>query len=230
MTKILITNAVYFKSVWATPFDPVRTKKEKFYVSPTKVIQTDMMSIDSTSLMYGISEELQATAVDVPYSNPDYSMLIILPHENKGLDSLIRDLSLSSYQALVNNLVDEEVNLVMPKFKAEKEFDLAGPLYSLGIKKIFDPRYVNISSLLTRDRSNDGVALDSVIHKSFIKVNEEGTEAAAATAMLFARSGRPAFPTQFIANRPFMFAIRDVSSNMILFLGTVRKPAAEDDD
>lgn len=221
----MIANAVYFKSVWAQQFDASNTKKDKFYVTPTETIDVDMMSIDYSNLLFGISEDLQATAVDIPYSNPDYSMLIILPHENKHLDSLIKDISLSKYQDLINNLIDEEVRLVLPKFKAEKEFELAGPLYSMGIMKLFDPRYVNMTYLLPPTES--GIALDSVVHKAYIKVNEEGTEAAAATALIYARSGRPAFPALFIANRPFLYIIRNLSTNTILFLGTVKKPRFE---
>lgn len=221
MTQLLMVNAVYFKSFWAQQFDPKNTNKEPFFVSPTEVMEANMMSMESISVMFGISEELKSIAVDIPYSNPDYSMLIILPAENNSLDSLIRDLSLSRLQNLLENMYDDEVKLKLPRFKFEQEFDLAGTLFSMGITKLFDPRVSNLSAIL---KNSTKVRLNSVVHKSFITVNEEGTEAAAATAHIYARSGRPAFPTEFIANRPFLYMIRDVSSNLILFLGTVRRP------
>lgn len=226
MTRVIIANAIYYRGVWAQQFEVKNTKKSKFYVSPVEEIDVDMMSLESASVMYGISETLQVSAVDIPYSNPDYSMMIILPDANKGLDSVIRDLTLSSLSDLTNNMFDNEVDLVIPKFRAEHEFELAGPLYSIGIRKLFDPRYVDLS-LIFNTNNTDSMALDSVVHKAYINVNEEGTEAAAATALVLARSGRPAFETQFIANRPFVYLIRDVSTNSILFLGTVRRPAQE---
>lgn len=234
MTKIMIVNAIYFKSFWAQQFDSTKTRKHKFYVSLAEEMNTEMMIMDSASVTYGISEELRASAVEIPYSNPDFSMVIILPDETRSLDSLIRELSLVKLQELLDNMYDDEVTLMIPKFKSEQELELAGALFSLGIRKLFDPRYVNLSLIFNssinhnhNNQNNDGykIALDSVIHKSYISVNEEGTEAAAATAMIFARSGRPAFPTQFIANRPFLYMIRDVSTNLILFLGTVRRPS-----
>nr|AEB40054.1 serpin SMSB4 variant [Sarcoptes scabiei] len=224
-TNIVMINAVYFKSFWAQQFDSSKTKKQRFYVSMNEELEADMMTMDSVSVMYGISEELRASAVEIPYSNPDYSFLIILPDITRSLDSMIRTLTWNKIQLLLQNMYDDEVKLMIPKFRSEQEFELAGPLFSLGIKKLFDPRYAN-PQFYFYEFQQSRVALDSVIHKSFISVDEEGTEAAAATAVIFARSGRPAFPTEFIADRPFLYIIRDVSSNQLLFIGTVRRPYA----
>ncbi|KAH9522930.1 hypothetical protein DERF_006484 [Dermatophagoides farinae] len=230
MTRIMMVNAIYFKSFWAQQFDSSRTKRQLFYVNHDEHLEVDMMTMDSASIMFGLSESLGVTAVEIPYSNPDYSMLIMLPDQSRSLDTLIRDLSLPKLQELFDQMYDDEVMLMIPRFHAEQEFELAGALFSLGIKKLFDPRYANLAMIFAgksnQTSSSNKIALDSVVHKSFIAVNEEGTEAAAATAMIFARSGRPAFPTEFIANRPFLYMIRDVSTNMILFLGTVRRPSS----
>jgi serpin B len=222
-TKMIIANAVYFKSKWLNQFNKENTKKATFHVSPTHEIQVDMMSIETT-LMFGISEKLQATAIELPYANPDYSMIIILPHISRGLGSMIRSIKPSDLYELVSNMYDDEVNVVLPKFKVDQQFELAGPLYSMGVKQLFDPRFADLSGFFDKNTTVNGIALNSVVHKSHITVNEEGTEAAAATAMIYGRSGRPVFPTQFVANRPFLYLIRDVATNFILFLGTVRKP------
>ncbi|XP_054168851.1 serpin B6-like [Oppia nitens] len=242
-TKMIIANAVYFHSKWLNEFTKDSTRNTTFFLSPTDEISVEMMSMEST-IMYGISEKLQVTAIDLSYANPDYSMIIILPDVGKGLDSLIASITPADLYELVANMYDDEVAIQLPKFKVEQEFEMAGPLYSIGIKKLFDPRFANLSSLFAAAADNhvangtnttksghhhhretgSGFALNSVIHKSYITVNEEGTEAAAATALIYGRSGRPVFTTQFIANRPFLYLIRDVATNFILFLGTVRRP------
>lgn len=226
-TKVVIANAVYFKSDWAHQFDVSKTTKDKFYVSPEEVIQVDMMNIESVNLLYAISDKLHASAVELPYSNQEHSMVIVLPSAERGLDALLRDLTVPNLQELLNSMVDDDVNLIMPKFTAEQEFELAGPLFSIGYKKIFDPRFVNLSVIFAKEADRNLTSLNSVLHKSYIKVNEEGTEAAAATAIIFARSGRPLFPTQFVANRPFLYLVRETSTNMILFVGTVRRPQSD---
>lgn len=154
-------------------------------------------------------------------------MVIILPSPEKGLDSLLRDLTATSLQELLDSMVDDDLNISLPKFTFQQEFELAGPLFSAGFKKVFDPRYVDLSVIFSDAEDRQATALNAVLHKSYIKVNEEGTEAAAATALIFARSGRPLFPTEFIANRPFLYLVRDTSTNMPLFLGTVRRPKAD---
>ena len=231
-TKIIITNAVYFQSKWLHQFNKELSTNSSFFVSPTDETVVQLMTLETT-LMYGISEKLQATAIELPYANPDYSMLVILPDVGRGLDSMITAMTASDLYDLVANMYDDEVTVQLPKFKVNQQFELAGPLYSIGIRNLFDPRFADLSLLFDSSNNNsvdlgekkrDHFALNSVVHKSYIAVDEEGTEAAAATAMIYARSGRPVFKTQFVANRPFLYLIRDVSTNFILFLGTVRKP------
>ncbi|RWS14580.1 serpin SMSB4 variant-like protein [Dinothrombium tinctorium] len=229
-TNIIIANAIYFHSKWLNQFDPAKNEIRSFHVSPTEDIPVQMM-IQTGTFMFGVSENLRSTILDIPYANQDFSMLIILPETSKGVDSLVRNLSPQDLDTVINNLYDDEVYLALPRFKFEQEFELAGPLYSMGIKKLFDPRFSDLSGFFASvKKSNDsnfpaiGITVNSIVHKSFISVNEEGTEAAAATALLIARSGRPAFPTQFVVDRPFVYLIRDTATNVILFMGIVRRP------
>lgn len=159
--------------------------------------------------MYGISESIKSTILELPYSNQEFSMVLILPDLQMGIDSLIKQIKVEHLDEIFMNLYDDEVEVQIPKFKFDQEFDLAGPLYSMGMKRIFDPRFSDFSGFLEPDnnnsteneisvnpsddyfinKSNKKVIINSVVHKSFIAVDEEGTEAAAATATLIARSG-----------------------------------------
>ena len=162
--------------------------------------------------MYGVSESIKSTIIELPYANQEFSMVLILPVPQMGIDSLVKQLKVEHLEEILANLYDEEVEVQIPRFKFEQEFELAGPLYSMGMKRIFDPRFSDFSGFLeppanrsasnsTADELNDvnddlfnnklnkKVIINSVVHKAFISIDEEGTEAAAATATLIARSG-----------------------------------------
>ena len=242
-TQIIIANGVYFKSQWLYQFDSANNAMRQFQVNPAESMTATFMT-QTNNLMYGVSEKLKATVVDLPYANQQFSMLIFLPETSRGVDGLIRVMTPSDIYDVISNMYEDEIEVTLPKFKLEQEFDLAGPLYSMGIKSLFDPRFADLSGFFEPEpeSSNDstlsldpsslhkpyanqkGVTINTVIHKSMITVDEEGTEAAAATAFLIARSGRPAYPTKFLADRPFLFVIRDTATNLILFIGVVRRP------
>lgn len=223
-TQIVIANAVYFRSQWMVQFDQANSVLDEFHVNPVESMNVTFMK-QTGSFMYGISETLGATALDLPYADQQFSMLILLPETSTGVDSLLKSLQPNDIYDLVSHMYSDEVEVSLPKFKLEQEFDLAGPLFSLGVKKIFDPRYADLSGFFANASLFDAsLTVNSVIHKTAITVNEEGTEAAAATAFVVSRSGRPLFPTKFIVNRPFIFLIRDTATNVILFTGVVRRP------
>ncbi|XP_015782976.1 serine protease inhibitor 42Dd [Tetranychus urticae] len=236
-TTIIIANAIYFHAKWYNQFDASKTEIGTFHVTPVESIQIPFMKL-TANLMYGVSEALRCTVLELPYANQDFSMLILLPDASKGVDSLVRQLKPSHLEDVVANMFDDEISVVLPKFKAEQELELSGPLYSMGIMKLFDPRFADLSGFFqpasankngknkntTHELQTKGITVNSVVHKVYVSVNEEGTEAAASTAILIARSGRPAFPTRFVVNRPFLFLIRDTATNVILFIGIVRRP------
>lgn len=225
-TQVVIVNGVYFQSQWLYKFDALATRNMTFQVNPTEAMEVPFMQ-QTGNFMFGVSETLKATAIDLPYANQQFSMLIVLPETSRGVDGLIKLIRPQDIYEILGNMYDDEIEVSLPKFKLEQEFDLAGPLYSMGVKKLFDPRFADLTGFFKPSNSSNsqkGVPINSVIHKASITVNEEGTEAAAATAFLMARSGRPAFPTRFIADRPFLFFLRDTATNVILFVGAVRRP------
>lgn len=223
-SQIVIANAVYFKSQWMTQFDQANSAVDEFHVNPVESMNVTFMK-QTGSFMYGISETLGATALDLPYADQQFSMLILLPETSTGVDSLLKSLQPNHIYDLVSHMYSDEVEVSLPKFRLEQEFDLSGPLFSLGVKRLFDPRYADLSGFFANASHFDSaLTVNGVIHKTAITVNEEGTEAAAATAFVVSRSGRPLFPTKFTANRPFIFLIRDTATNVILFTGVVRRP------
>lgn len=234
-TQMLIANAVYFKSPWENKFDASFSEIGPFYVSQDEVKNVTLMK-QTSNFMFANSEELSVSIIDLPYVTSAYSMLIILPDSSRSIDNLVATMKAEDIYHLVTSMYSDEVEVTLPKFKLQQEFDLAGPLYSLGLKSLFDPRMADLSGFLDGDEYSshsansssspaDMMAVNSVVHKATIALDEEGSEAAAATAFVLSRSGRPLFPTKFNANRPFMYLIRDTATNIILFSGIVRRPA-----
>lgn len=220
LTKMVVANAVYFKESWQQPFDPVATARRKFTTSSRKDIFVNMMNTRGRFL-YGKSEELQCYALELPYAGNTLSMTILLPNNRySGVDILTNNLTPQRLQNLLFEMYPREVRVSLPKFKMEDSFELSSVLDKMGLRTLFDRRRVDLSGF-TGHRE---FSVDAVHHKSFIDVNEEGTEAAGATSIISSRSARPIGPASFNADYPFVYFIRDNLSNLILFLGTVQKP------
>lgn len=221
LTRMVIANAVYFKESWLQQFDPEQTRRRRFMLPSRREMFVDMMNIRGRFL-YGISEDLKCTALEMPYTGNELSMVILLP-SNKfyGLDILSSLLTPEKLRNLLSEMYPREVLVSIPKFHIEDSFELSSALNKMGMRTLFDPSRVDLSGFTGRRE----FTVDGVHHKSFIDVNEEGTEAAAATAVLASRTARPLGPAAFIADHPFMFFIQDNLSNVILFMGTVRKPS-----
>ncbi|XP_013779833.1 serpin B3-like [Limulus polyphemus] len=219
-TNFVIANAVYFKGTWLKQFDTKNNRKARFLTGPGQQKVVDMM-FTTDVFLYGISEVLRCTAVELPYSGQELSMVILLPHQsNSSLDNLIRLITPSRLQELSNSMYPHQVVLYLPKFHIENDFDLAGTLQHLGLRDIFNPVFADLSGFTGyRD-----ITVDAVRHKTYVDVNEEGTEAAAATGILATRISKPDGPTLFKANHPFLFFIRNNRLNLIVFMGTVNSP------
>lgn len=220
LTNMVIANAVYFKEAWLQPFEPQRTARRRFTTPSRHEVFVTMMSTKGRFL-YGKSEELRCYAIELPYTGNTLSMTILLPNNRySGIDILTNNLTPERLRNLLADMYPREVMVSIPKFKLEDSFELSSTLSKMGLRSLFDPRRVDLSGF-TGIRE---FTVDAVHHKTFIDVNEKGTEAAAATAVITSRSARPIGPAAFIADYPFVYFIRDNISNTILFLGTVQKP------
>lgn len=214
LTRLVLTNAIYFKGLWIKQFDQKETREEDFKVSPEKTVKVDMMSIAGEEFNYYETEELQI--LELLYEGEDLSMLIILPKENY-LNSLEDSFSLEKLYELRNNLGVQKVDIYIPKFKFETKYFMVKTLEEMGMPTAFSMD-ADFSGM---DGATD-LFIANVIHQAFVDVNEEGTEAAAATGVIMEL--KAAMPTVFRADHPFIFMIQERETGNILFLGRVVDP------
>ena len=254
MTRLVIANAIYFKGTWVTPFDPEFTKPEPFTKSDNQKVTVPLMNMSSfeegkyAAFNADGSEFETPTKVDrdfddrrgypgdggyqvieLPYNGDTLSMMIFLPKRADELDTLFRTLSVTQLDTCAEKLQQREVNLSLPKFKLESNYDLKRPLKELGMHLAFSDREADFSGLTEVRDVNHQLYISAVMHKAFVEVNEKGTEAAAATVVIFAPRAafipQRTFVPRFKADRPFLFVIRERASGLILFMGKVENPA-----
>ncbi|XP_052779618.1 serpin B3-like [Mya arenaria] len=221
-TAMVLANAIYFKGKWDKPFDVSETKSMDFYTTATNKVKADMMR-KKFDLRYISDDSLGLSAVEIPYQNQTMSMVIIRPNDVDGLSFIEGTLQSDALHDLISRLLREmkmKVDLGLPKFTFTKASDLSRVLPQMGITDLFDPEKVNLSAMT----SSGNHAISNVIHKSFIEVNEEGTEAAAATAMISRMMMMPTGEATFICDRPFLFFIVKPETNSVLFVGRFSSP------
>lgn len=219
LTVMFLINAIYFKGSWTYEFDPAETEEKSFRLRDGSERETPTMQYKCT-LDYYSDDQLQI--VDLPYGNECFSMTVILPADVQRLDSLIRELDNDTWNAWIGSLSAREVNLYLPKFKLRYEEKLKRYLSDLGMEVAFEPGQADFS----RINPDEQLFISKVKHKTFVDVNEEGTEAAAVTSveMKLTSVGNEAY---MIVDHPFLFAIRERNSGTILFIGKIEDPVIE---
>lgn len=219
-TRMAIVNAAYFKGKWATQFQASSTKPMPFHVRSDLTVNVDMMFQKGT-FRHALSEEMQAHLLQIPFSSDDVSFYIILPAEETGtLEQTISRLSIESLRQAMDDTFPVTFNVGLPKFQLEKTAALESVLASMGVRDLFDASRSDLSTF----NGIGGLSVDAATHKAFIDINEDGAEAAAATAMVSLRMARPIDATEIICDRPFIFFIHDNLSDSILFMGAYRGP------
>ncbi|MBW7992221.1 MAG: hypothetical protein FVQ84_19710 [Planctomycetes bacterium] len=217
LTLLVLVNAIYFKGNWESPFDVSKTKDVNFYVSSKKSVQIPMMH-QTEKFRYAEFRTLQI--IELPYIGDSLSMLLILPKRIDGLGQIENSLSVENIEFWRQCLDKREVNISIPKFKMSRELLLVNMLKALGMDDAFIYQQANFAGMDGRD---NWLFIGGVIHKAFIEVNEEGTEAAAATAVGML-GGAPPTPPVFRADHPFLFLIQEKQTGSILFIGRVTDP------
>ena len=215
-TRLVLTNAVYFNAAWETPFQKKGTSPGPFTLLNGSKAQVDLMH---GSLQTGYAARPGVQVVELPYQGRELSMLVLLPDEGRFRD-FEKSLTAARVEALDSYLQPTQVALGLPKFKYSSSFSLSRTLPALGMPDAFSPGRADFSGMTGRKE----LAISVVIHKALVDVNEEGTEAAAATAVIMMRSAAPGKTVQMTVDRPFLFLIRDRATGTVLFLGRVVDP------
>jgi serpin B len=216
-TRLVLTNAIYFNAAWADAFSPDQTRDGTFNLLDGGKMTVPMMN-RTAFFSYAKGEGYQAVAL--PYDKRELSMLIIMPAAGQW-NTFERTLDANRVEGIVKSLESKRVVLSMPKFKVEATFQLAEALRGLGMRDAFEPGLADFSGM----DGTRSLFIGQVIHKSFVAVDEAGTEAAAATAVILPASAPIEQPVVLNLDHPFVFLIRDNATGAILFVGRVINPA-----
>ncbi|MCL5267794.1 MAG: serpin family protein [Bacteroidetes bacterium] len=221
-TVMFLINALYFNGTWKYTFDSKNTKPETFYLANGSTESDSMMVVHDTIDYYS---DQSFTAVELPYGDGDYSMLILLPTNAASAVNTIGTLSQGEVNSIVAGLKPEDVQLTMPKFKVKYSTKLNGVLSQMGMGIAFSD-----GANFTRINPAGGLYISEVLHKTYIDVNEQGTEAAAVTVVTIGTTvviGGHSGPIMVDVDRPFAFLIKENRDNTILFMGAVAQPSVE---
>lgn len=217
-TRLILVNAIYFKGDWLHAFEKSKTANEPFWTSPEVSTNVPMMTLKPERFSYMENESFQC--LELPYQGEEVSMLIILPKEKDGLVRIEDGLSSDALTDWTGTLRKEEVEVHLPRFKVESHFDsMSKTLAALGMTDAFNPALADFSGI-----SAQPLFISDVVHKAFVQVDEEGTEAAAATGVMMRTTSMPMPPKVFRADHPFLFLIRHNASGTMLFMGRVSCP------
>ena len=220
-TRLVLTNAIYFKGDWASQFKKDQTRDEPFHLTADKKADAPLMHQTGE---YAYFDDGSFQMLEMPYAGKDLSMVALLPKKIDGLADLEKDLTADKLAGWVGKLHPQEVIVALPKFKTEQRISVKQTLSDMGMKLAFDDQKADLSGIGGEPHE---LYISDVIHKAYIDVNEEGTEAAAATAVIVATPSavrvEPPTPV-FRADHPFLFLIRDTRSGGILFLGRMADP------
>ncbi|XP_076277037.1 antitrypsin isoform X2 [Lasioglossum baleicum] len=223
-TALVLVNAVYFKGMWKNKFDPQLTRKLPFHVDANVVKEVPTM-FKRNQYNYGELPDMNAKFIEIPYQGDSISMVIILPNEVNGLAEVEKKIKSINLNDILRQGHEQEVELFLPKFKIENKLELNSPLQKIGLTDMFTD-HANFSGI-----ADAPIAVSKVVQKAFIEVNEEGSEAAAATGLILVKLSL-VYPVNFQVNRPFYYNIiykandgRERASSFVsLFSGRVTEP------
>jgi len=216
LTRLVLTNAIYFNAAWQYPFEEDATRDGPFYLLGGGEVTAPMMSQEK---FLGYAEGDGYQAVELPYDGRQLSMVILLPQSGQ-FETFEKSLDARRVDDILKNLESSQVALTMPRFEFESSFSLREPLTAMGMPDAFSAN-ADFSGMT----GNQDLFISDVVHKAFVSVDEAGTEAAAATAVIMATAAPPGATVEVTVDHPFIFLIRDIETDTILFVGRVVNPS-----
>jgi serpin B len=218
-TRMVLVNAIYFKAAWDHPFQKNATQKDIAFHAPGKEVQVAMMH---QTEHFKYAEDATVQVLELPYKGEKLSMLIFLPRERQGLGKVGQSLTRATLDGWLGKLAPRRVQVELPRFKVNDRFELGQQLGAMGMPLAFSQE-ADFSGINTSEK----LSISKVVHQAFVDVNEEGTEAAAATGVGIRMLALPPSgpPVTFRADHPFLFLLRDHQTGSILFLGQVMDPS-----
>ncbi len=217
LTLMFLINAIYFKGTWQFEFNKEKTADASFYLMGGETVNCRMMQLEG-DLSYYADDQVQI--VDLPYGDGAFSMTIILPANSNNLHSLIMTLNKTQWDYYTHQLNTSPVILEMPKFKLEYKLIMNQVLSKMGMAIAFDPFHADFSRINPQLQ----LYISSVLHKTFVQVDEEGTEAAAVTVVTIGTTSVGPQGFHMRVDRPFVFALRERQSGTLLFMGKILQP------
>jgi len=219
-TRLVLTNAIYFKGKWDLPFEKSQTHDADFAVAGGEKVKAPLMYQQKH---FRLAEDESVQMLELPYGHDDLAMWVMLPKAVDGLSTIEKGLTSDRLSALAGQLRDQQVKVWLPRFKIESGFSMADVLQALGIHRAFNPGEADFSGMASAEH----FYISAIIHKAFVNVDEEGTEAAAATGVVMMGATavfKPKPIAVFRADHPFVFAIVHQKSGAMLFMGRLAKP------
>ncbi len=216
LTRLVLTNAIYFNAAWASQFNKNNTQDGQFRLLNGSTVTVPLMK-QQESFRYAESSNFQA--VELPYDGNELSMIILLP-ELENFSNFEKALTSAQLKTILDSLKNNEVNLSLPKFSVTAEFNLNKALSDSGMPQAFSPTEADFSGM---DGARD-LYISDVVHKAFVKVDEAGTEAAAATGVVVGTTSMPLEIKEMKIDHPFIFLIRDNPTGTLLFIGRIQNP------
>jgi serpin B len=226
-TRLALVNAIYFLGDWDEPFEKESTRPAPFFASAKE--QKDVPTMHRTASLR-MARRPGLRLLELPYKGQDLSLLVVLPEAQDGLGAVEGSLTALGLEDLVRTLIPVRVAVALPRFEINPaaSLALADVLRRLGMPTAFDRERADFTGIANPPDPQDRLFIGQVFHKAFVKVDEKGTEAAAATAVIVMRTTSVAAPAQsleFKADHPFLFFIRDRTSGLLLFMGRVADPS-----
>jgi len=219
LTRLVLCNAIYFKGSWASPFPAAATKSAPFHLASGRETECKLMQQEG---QFGYAESPGLKILSLPYGGGDLSMVVLLPEKPGGLAELESQLDAARLDHWVGQLRNQTVKVYLPRFTAQFGLKLNQAMITLGMADAFDQAQADFSGM----NGGRDLFISAAFHKAFVEVNEEGTEAAAATGIVVAtRAALPKPTPVFRADHPFVFLIRHNATGAILFLGRLSDPA-----